>query len=334
MSGRYLITGATGFVGGHVVEACVQRGIPWRTIARPASDISRLKALSGEIIPGDLNDPDILEKASEDIEVVVHCAAKVGDWGPVSDYRQTNVDSLEKLISICRKKPVRRFVHLSSLGVYEARHHYQSTEETPMPALHLDGYTQSKVEAERLLAPELHIRQIPIVILRPGFIYGPRDRTVLPTIVKNLQRKVVRYVSGGKYALNTTFVLNLVDAIFLAIEKPIAVGNIYNITDGEFVSKKRFFETVANGLQLPRPGMGGPLWIAKRITRWVEGYARSRQWAEPPRLTMARLKFLGLNLDFSIEKAKAQLGYRPRYNFEDGMKMTLDWYRDQITSPH
>jgi len=259
--------------------------------------------------------------------VIVHCAAKVGDWGPTEAYRAVNVEGLRCLLEACRGKPIQRFVHISTLGVYAARHHYGTDESEPLPEAHVDGYTQSKVEAERVALDYHRQHGIPVVVLRPGFVYGPRDRTLLPTMVRNLKRRVVRYVGGGRSALNSTYVGNLVDAILLAVEQPKAVGQVYNITDGEFVTKRKFFETVASSLGLKPPMMGGPLWGAKIIAKSLEKRARRLGWTEPPRLTMARLKFLGMNLDFSIAKARKELGYNPRVGFDEGIQKALDWYK-------
>jgi len=166
-------------------------------------------------------------------------------------------------------------------------------------------------------------------VLRPGFIYGPRDRTVLPRLVENLRAGRVRYLGGGERAMNTIYVGNLVDAALLASDNPNAVGQVFNLTDGEFVSKRRFIEGVADGLGVPRPPGSVPLWVARLAAWWLEGTARRRNDPEPPRLTQGTLKFLGLNLDFSIEKAKRELGYQPRFTFEQGLAATIAWYKQQ-----
>src|SRR6202011_1378283 len=94
---------------------------------------------------------DLVERALQDAEVVVHCAAKVGDWGPVDDYRAVNVQTLRDFLGACKGKPLKRFVHLSTLGVYAARHHHGTDETESLPVRHIDGYTQTKVEAERFV---------------------------------------------------------------------------------------------------------------------------------------------------------------------------------------
>jgi 2-alkyl-3-oxoalkanoate reductase len=323
-----LITGATGFVGGHVAEACARRRMNLRAIARTNSDTKLIESLGATVLRGDVTDRALVRQAVEDVDAVVHCAAKVGDWGPVEDYRAVNVEGLRHLLDACKGTMLQRFVHLSSLGVYAARDHHGTDETETLPEKHIDGYTQTKVEAEKLALQYYHEFEVPVVVLRPGFIYGSRDRTLLPKLIENLRQRRVRWLGGGKATLNTIFILNLVEAILLALERPEAVGKVFNLTDGESVSKRRFIEALVNGLGLPPPPPRSvPLWLARVLAHFMERRARRRGASEPPRLTQARLKLLGLNLDFSIQKAKAVLGYNPPYTFDEGMRQTVAWYR-------
>lgn len=322
-----LITGATGFVGGHLAEACVSRGWGVRALVRAGTEAGALERLGATVVRGDLTATDALREAVADIAVVFHCAAKVGDWGPIADYRAVNVEGLRGLLEACRDRPLQRFVHLSSLGVYAARHHRGTDESEPLPDQHIDGYTQTKVESERLALSYYRDHGVPVTVLRPGFIYGPRDHTVLPQLLDGLRRRQIRYLGSGRRAMNTIYVGNLVEALFLAAENPAAVGQVYNLTDGECVSKRRFIEAIADGVGVPRPRpVGVPLWVARPLARWLEARARRAGAATAPMLTQARVKFLGLDLDFSIEKAKRELGYRPRFAFDEGMRQTVAWY--------
>jgi nucleoside-diphosphate-sugar epimerase len=323
-----LITGATGFVGGHLAEACLARGMIVRAIVRLGSDTRHLEKLGVMLVRGDLTDDSTIQHAVEGVEVIVHCAAKVGDWGPLEDYRRVNVEALRHLLDACKGRPLSRFVHMSSLGVYPARNHHGSDERETLPELHMDGYTQSKVEAEHLVLDYQRRDGVPVVVLRPGFVYGPRDRTVMPELIENLRARRVRWIGGGRGAMNTIYVANLVDAIFLAIEKPNAVGQVFNVTDDEFISKRRFIETLVKGLDLPKPRpLSVPLWAARLAATVMERWARQRGSTTAPLLTQARVKFLGLNLDFSIAKAKRELDYRPRFTFDQGIQETIAWYR-------
>jgi 2-alkyl-3-oxoalkanoate reductase len=323
-----LITGATGFVGSHLVEACTGRGWNVRALVRSSSDTSILERHKATLIRGDLTDSAAVREALQGVEVVLHCAAKVGDWGPVEEYRAVNVEALRGLLDACRNLSIQRFVHFSSLGVYAARHHYGTDENEPLPQQHMDGYTQTKVESEQLVLSYYREYKLPVVVLRPGFIYGTRDRTVMPKLLDNMRNGKLRYIGGGKGAMNCIYVGNLVEAAMLAVEKPEAVGQIYNLTDGEVVSKRRFIDSIADGVGLPRPKpVSVPLWLARIMAWWMERRARKKNSPKAPRLTQGRLKFLGLNLDFSIEKAKRELGYRPRWNFDEGMRETVAWYK-------
>ncbi|MFO0948107.1 MAG: NAD-dependent epimerase/dehydratase family protein [Planctomycetota bacterium] len=322
-----LVTGATGFVGGHVAETLVAKGHRVRTIARPSSDVGLLKQWGVEICEGDLCDPVAIARACQGVEAVVHCAAKVGEWGPIEEYRKVNVRALEVLLQASMSPQLRRFILVSSLGVYEAKDHFGTDETAALPDAHFDGYTTTKIEAERLAMEYHRERNVPLVILRPGFIYGPRDRTIMPRILTNLKFRLVTYFGNREKLLNNVYVGNVVEAVVLALDNPKAVGQTYNITDGKCVSKREFFETICQLTKLPRPLFTYPMWFAKSLCRSFE--VAGRIFGITPILNMARLKFMGLNLDYSIEKAKRELGYRANVSFEQGIKTTIDWLRQQ-----
>ena len=326
MPRTFLVTGATGFVGSHVAEALVNRGDAVRAVVRAGSDTALLEKLGVQLFRGDLTDAGVLNAAADGVDVVIHSAAKVGDWGPVEEYRAVNVEGVRHLLDAVKGKPLARFVHVSSLGVYEARHHYGTDETEPLPENHIDGYTQTKVESEKL-ALEYHRKHgVPVAVLRPGFIYGPRDRTVLPRLARRLRDRDVIYIAKGKNALNTTYVGNLVDAILLAVDDQVAVGEAFNITDGEFVSKRRFFEAIADGIGAPRPKRSVPLFLAKFVAWRRERKYRRENRPTPPKVTQAIIKFAGLNLDYSIAKARTKLGYAPRVQFHEGMAAAIAWF--------
>lgn len=325
---RYLITGGTGFVGGHVAEACAARGTDVNAVARPNSDVALLEKLGATLYRGDITDSEVVKKALDGVDVVVHCAAKVGDRGPVEDYRAVNVGALRNLLDACTGRPLRRFVHMSSLGVYEARHHHGTDETEPLPEKHWDGYTQTKVEAEHLAMRYHREHGVPVVVLRPGFVYGPRDKAVLPKLIRKMTTGKIHYLGGDRRALNTIHVGNLVEAVFLAVDNPKAVGQAYNLTDGEIVSKRRFIEAVADGMGLKKSKQVLPRWFAAIVVRLLKRHMlRALAAGRKPLISPAQFKFLLLNLDFSIEKAKRELGYRPRFSFDEGIRLTTEWYK-------
>ncbi len=273
------VTGGTGLVGSHAVEQALARGHRVRALVRPSSDTSWLDRWGVEKVLGDLEDAEALRRGVQGADWVFNCAAKVGDWGSLEEFRRLNVEALRLLLDAAAAAQVARFVHVSSLGVYEGRDHFGTDETTPPAVNSLDAYTRSKTEAEALalaylgdLAPspetleklpfvQEQLRQstvtnprLPVVVLRPGFIYGERDRTVLPKLITRLRSRVFAYFGSGNQVLNCIYVRNLVQAIFLAAEVPEAVGHVFNLTDGGRVTKHQFVGRVADlaGLTPPR----------------------------------------------------------------------------------
>lgn len=324
---KYLVTGATGFVGSHIAEALVKKGAQVVTVARATSDTKFLESLGVEIVRGDLSEPETIEKAMQGVKAVINSAAKVGDWGPVEEYRKVNVESVALLLEACRRHPVDRFVHISSLGVYEAKDHHGTDETVAPPKQHMDGYTQTKVEAEDVVTGYHKNHGIPTVILRPGFVYGPRDRTVLPRLIDKLTRGKIKYIGDKTKRMNTIHVTNIVQAVFLALEKPQAVGEIFNITDDEEVTKQRFMETICAETGLTPPSRTVPYFIAKTAAGLLERVAKLRRAKKAPPVTRAQVKFMGQNLHYSCEKAKKLLGYQPTMKFAPGMNEMIAWWQ-------
>jgi nucleoside-diphosphate-sugar epimerase len=330
MPHHYLITGATGFIGRHLADACKAHGDKVSAIVRAGSDAGSLESDGVTVFRGDFGDQTVVRQALDSgVDVVVHCAAKVGDRGPIEEYRPVNVDAFRNLLDACKGRSLHRFVHMSSLGVYEARHHYGTDESEPLPEAHMDSYTTTKVEADKLAQQYAKDGSLPLTILRPGFVYGPRDKVVLPKLIRHMARKKIHYLGADQRAQNTIFIANLNDAVFLAVDNPKAVGQIYNLTDGEMVSKRRFIEAVADGMELKKSKQILPYWLAAlavKVLKWQMKRALSK--GRKPLITPAQFKFMQLNLDFNIDKARRELGYSPRVSFDQGIKETIAWYKE------
>ncbi|MCM2372943.1 NAD-dependent epimerase/dehydratase family protein [Aporhodopirellula aestuarii] len=332
--GRILVTGATGMVGSLLIARALQDGYSIRAMVRPTSNREAFEGLDVELYEADLADPETLPGALEGVDYVVNTAAHVGDWGPAEKFRAINVVALEAMLIAARKQAqLKRWVQISSLGVYSATHHYGTDETTPPDLAGLDGYTATKAEAEVLLNRTIKEDNFPATIIRPGFIYGPGDRHVVPRIIERLAAGQMKLIGDGKKMLNNTYAGNLVDAIMLALEKEAAIGETFNIRDGRLVSREEFVGAIADYMGLPMPKKV-PEWLARSAVGFIEGFAKMRGATEAPLLTNARIKFLALNLDFSIAKAQEKLGYEPKTDFRDGIKIALDWAASQnLISP-
>lgn len=322
------LTGATGLIGSAVLARARLEGLPVRALVRPGSTPG-LDAAGVTVIRGDLSEPRALVEGLRGATLAVHCAAKVGDWGDTAVYQRANVDALRALTAAAHASVgLRRLVFLSSLGVYEARDHYGTDESEALSRRGLDPYTRSKASGE-LVVQAAMASGLPAVILRPGFVYGPRDRHVLPALAGALRSGRFAYFGDGSQLLDNTGVHNIVEAIFLALRVEAALGETFNITDEPLVSRRQFVETVASLLDVPAPQRFVPRPLAKILAVGCDRGARLLRAGEAPLLSMARYKFLALHLAYSIEKAKRVLGYRPRVAFADGMREAVSWFQAQ-----
>jgi nucleoside-diphosphate-sugar epimerase len=318
---HFFLTGATGFVGGHLAEALVEYGQQVSALVQPQSNTELLQRLGVAVHRGEITDGPLLRDLLGDVDVLVHAAAF--DCGPSKECRRVNVEGTHTLLDAAKGQALSRFVVMSSTAVYGARHHQETDETAPLPARHADDFAQAKLEAEQLALRYYRDYEVPAVILRAGHVYGPFDRTTVPRIIDGLHRRTIRYPGGGSQALDTLYVGNLVQAVLLAAEVREAVGQAYNITDGEYVSKRRFVEAVADALGLPHPAGTMPLWWARLRTALHGRHAGGGPWE----FSRSWLRFFGHESNFSIDKARRDLGYYPRHTFEDGMYLTMRWFQ-------
>lgn len=325
-----LITGGTGLVGSHVAEQARQKGIRTRVLVRSSANTEFLSSLDVELVVGDLNDAESLRKACDGVSVIVHCAAMVGDWGPTAEYRRINVEGTRSLLDAALKTgSLRRWIQISSLGVYPGGDHYGTDETSQLSTQGIDGYTLTKVESEQLVQQYVTQQDLPAVILRPGFIYGPRDRTVMPRLMEKLRTQKFAYLGKPDKLMNNTFVGNLCEAIWLSIDNDAVQGDVFNVRDPRAVSKQEFMNTICKTAGLPVPARVVPLHVARFLSWHMERIWKLLRKEQAPLVNSARIKFLGRNLDFDIEKANRLLNYRPSTDFSEAMQLTVDWFTDQ-----
>ena len=330
---RVLITGATGLVGSHVAERLRRDDVAVRCLCRTPGDAGFLADLGCEVVAGDLSDEAALSAAAAGTTHAVHCAAKVGDWGPVEEYRAVNVAGTERLLAALaaawgeRPDPAaRRLVHVSSLGVYPARDHHGTDDSEPISVGGIDGYTRTKAESELLVLDGPHgARLVPATAVRPGFVYGVRDRTVLPKLLAKLESGGFAFLGDGEQLLNNVAAANVADAVAAALTAPDAVGRAYNLTDGRLVTRREFVRVICEAADLPVPTRSVPLSVARAAAKGLEAGYRLFGAKRAPVLSSARIKFLGLNLDFSIDRAKDELNYTAEALFHEVMPGAVAW---------
>jgi len=326
------VTGATGFIGGRLVDALVDEGHKVRVLVRRPAGSPLLHRDGVEVVQGDLGDPGGLGDAVRGAERVFHCAGLVGDWLRHDDALRINVEGTRVLLSACASSGVERVVHLSSLSVYGLGQHRGTDESAPL-RYSGDAYIDSKIDAERMVRVAVDRDGLGVAIVRPGFIYGPGDLRFLPKLLDALGRRQFVYVGDGSKLLNLSYVDDVARAMLLAAGDANAAGEAYNITDGTETSLRAFVEGLCAPLGIPAPTKKIPPPVAWAAAYGVERLARARKAKEAPRLTLGRMRFLYYNQHYSGEKAQRELGYHPQFTYREGIPPTLAWYREHGLLP-
>jgi len=322
---RALVTGATGFIGGRLAERLAsEEGVRVRAMVRRAHKADRLRQHRLEIVEADLLDLNSLQKAVEGCDLIFHCAAVVRESGNRNEFFQINVRGTENILKASRGASVKKFIHFSSVAVYGLNPPDGTDESTSFQPCG-NPYCDTKIEAERAVWASYRDERLPVVILRPANVYGPYSNpwTIRPVELINSGQMML--INGGTGLCNYVYIDNLIDATILASKRDASVGQAYLISDGAVVTWKEFFGHYTTMAGRPRI-RSVPEWLANLIAMGAE--ASSKITRRPPRITREAIRFLTRQARFSIEKAKRDLSYHPRYSLEEGMKVTGEWLRE------
>ena len=325
------VTGATGFVGSHLVERLLKESFEVRALVRRTSDTAHLKKLGVALVPGDVTDgADQLAPGLAGATHVFHCAAYVDDWGPREPMVDINVTGLENVLGALAPDAVRRFVFLSSQAVYGSGDQVGLDESAPFVETG-DNYNFTKIACERVLWRSARETGLAAVSLRPPYIYGPRDRQFFPRVCTALRDGQWVYLSGGRVPFTLAYVQHVVDACLLAATRDDAAGEAFIITDGKPVTRRELVEILCDEMGYERPTKSVPRVVARALCPVFEGVARLLGAKEPPRINRFRYKFAATHVDFDISKAKQVLGYRPECGTRDALRETARWFRENRT---
>ena len=231
-----LLTGSTGFLGHHLAARLARDGRKLRAIVRPGTDLKRIPPEITDVVWGDITEPGTLQKAMAGVDVVFHTAARVSGGGSRDAFRRDNVEAVETLLRAAEAAGVRRFVHVSSAGIFGAGQKGAAIDErTPLdPQIESRGfYAWSKAESDTLVRAFAAQSKLETVVVRPGILYGGDAQPFLARLQFPVPRgKGRRIVVGSRAALlPLTHVDNACDAIALAAERG-ASGSAYNVIDG------------------------------------------------------------------------------------------------------
>ncbi|GAC1614948.1 MAG: NAD-dependent epimerase/dehydratase family protein [Ktedonobacteraceae bacterium] len=327
---KVLVTGAAGFLGGHLVDMLVERGDEVRAMVRPVEDAGYLRTLSGvEIVNGDLADAVSLKRAVKGVERVYNVGAKTGPWGSEDVYRAINVQGLASLIYAAMDAGVQRLVHTSSITVYG--HHLQGivTEERSYHAED-NPYSRTKVAGEKLIANLVKDQGAPVVIVRPAWIYGPRDTASFAKYVSRVESGKFFLIGSGENIVPTVYVRDVAQGLIKAGDAGNEViGRAYTLANDERVTQEKYLNTIADALQVPHISLKVPfsaLYLAGRSAE-LAWQATGRHNAAPPPLTTYGITLQGGDQQFSIGRACRELGYTPEFDIKRGVAEGVKWYR-------
>lgn len=313
---KAFITGASGFLGGRLAQVLAARAESVRILARPSNDLAHLANLPIEVVEGRLADQHVLAAAMRGITHVFHCAAASTDWASWSTYFEANVSGTRNLLAAAAgASDLQRFLHVSTTDVYG--YPKQVCDESHPPVDVGLPYNRTKISGERAAVDS----GLPVTVVRPATIYGPRSVTFGTDLAKLLRQRLMAVIDGGRAPGGFLYVDNAVDAIVLAATADDSLGRVYNLSDGTGVSWRSWVDRLADGLGYPRPWINIPTGAAFALARVFETIPGR------PLLTRHAVHLLARDQEFPIDRIRRELGYSPAVDFEEGMARTVQWLR-------
>jgi nucleoside-diphosphate-sugar epimerase len=317
-----LITGIGGFIGYRTAELALQRGIQVRGLQHSLSKAQKAQRLGAVVTLGSVTDAAVAQKVCQGVDIVLHTAAIAKEGGTLSEFRNINVNGAVTIAKAAKASGARVFVHLSSVMVYGFNYPNLVTEDGVLRGEE-NPYCQTKIESEQELLKLHNPPAFNIIIIRAGDVYGPGSMhwTVRPLLL--MRKRLFILANQGQGAINHLYIDNLIDAIFLTLEKE-SYGEIFNITDGQQTSWKAFFMKLADIARLPPP-----ISLPARIVKGLIHFRCLCQKAcgKTPDLLPESIDFITRPYAYSIDKALTQLGYKPKIDLEEGMQRIQEWIK-------
>jgi nucleoside-diphosphate-sugar epimerase len=319
-------------LGSHVTSLLVTRGQRPRALVRPGEDASWPARAGADVVAADISDRAAIAPALAGVDCVIHCAARTGPWGPPSDYERTNVRGLEIIVRAAMAADVRRFVHVSSITVHGNNVHGKADENSAL-RIEPNPYSRSKVVGEKLLRRMIREEGAPVTIVRPGWIYGPRDTASFARIARMIDQGRMIVVGSGENHLPLIYVRDAAEGILLAGTADNAKGRSYLLVNDEPVTQRDFIGAIAAELDAPMPTRRIPYGVAVTLGAISETAGRLTRRRQPPPVMRYGLQLLGGENRFAIGRAREELGFSPMIGFAEGVKYSVDWYRDACRTP-
>ncbi len=317
-----LITGIGEFIGLRTAELAIAKGMKVCGLQSSADKAKKAQNAGAKVIIGNITDFPTAELACQGVDIVIHTDEIAKEGGSIEEFRKLNVGGTINIAKAAKSAGVKTFVHISSALVYGFNYRDRITEDGPLSSEN-NPYCQTKIEAEQALLQLNDPPNFGIIIIRPGDVYGPGS---IPWIVRPLvlmRQNLFAYANNGQGIINHLYIDNLIDAIFLAVEKE-TYGEIFNITDGQETSWKEYFTRLAEMAGLPVP-FSLPKDELKLFLKLR--YQGQKLFRKPADLLPEVVDFMTRPYAYSIEKAQKDLNYKPTIDLEQGMQLTKEWLK-------
>ncbi|WP_224364074.1 NAD-dependent epimerase/dehydratase family protein [Hyalangium versicolor] len=316
---RAFITGGSGFVGKRLIAALREKGHEVRALGRSEAAQAEVRLVGAEPVPGDLSDVEALKRGMEGCEIVFHSAAYVKTWGPRADFFEANVRGTENVLEAARASGVKRLIHVSTEAVLVDGSPLVNVDETrPLPSAPIGNYPSTKGAAERLVL-SVNSPEFTTIAMRPRFIWGKGDNTVLPEIIRAVKAGRFRWINGGHYKTSTCHVANCVEGIILAAEKGRG-GEAYFLTDGDPVDFRDFITALLKTQGVDAGKGTAPFGLAMGVATVSELIWNFLSLPGHPPAVRSELLLMGQEVTVSDAKARRELGYQGRVSLEEGMR--------------
>ncbi len=323
---KVLVTGATGFIGGHLVRANLKRKKKVRAFVLPGDPgEAALGALGVEVVHGDITDYESVRRAVKGVNIVFHCAAVVTDWAPWSLFERVTIGGTENICRAASEEKVSRFVDMSTNDVFGVDESAVMDETFPLRPWK-EPYPDSKIEAEEISWRYHREKGLPVTMVYPCWVYGEGDQTFVPLIADAIIKRDLIFWRKDVLVW-PTYIENLVDLLMLISEDKRAVGNGYLVHDGESVTFQEFCAQIAGTLGVKPITTHIPYFAA-----YAAGFVMELLWKlmskkTRPLLTTYTVINLGSRFRFSIAKAARELGWKPRVSYREGFARTMAWLK-------
>jgi nucleoside-diphosphate-sugar epimerase len=318
MATAAFVTGGSGFIGGRLIARLVADGWTVRALARSEASATAVEALGAEAVRGDLDDRDSMAAGADGCEVTFHLAAHLGDWGPREEFERGNVAGTRNALAASETAGVRRFVHCGTEAALMAGQPLVGVDETaPLRPDSKAPYPATKARAEQLVR-NANREGFETVVIRPRFVWGEGDSTLLPAMEEMIEKGRFAWIGGGGNLTSITHVENVVEGLVLGAESGVP-GEAYFVTDGDPVVLREFVTEMLATKGVVPPDRSIPGFLAAPIATISEAAWTTLPLPGSPPISRFTAWVMTQECTINISKARRELGYEPVVSREQGL---------------